>query len=379
MPINDLSSELQYAVDLLAIFAFALSGAFMAVRKDFDVFGTVILSEAAGLGGGLFRDLVLGVVPVAFSDLGYFFTPIAAAAVVYFGHRLSIDHKVRDNKLLDVSDAAALGLFSVTGTIKALEHGFSVPAAATLGTASAVGGGVLASLVALEVPSLLRWNHDLYALPAFVGACTTAALHVGGLLSTTTVLGAAGFAVFLRLLALRYGWRTPRSQFWRNPFAGLRHQPVPPRTVCSAQAEQTPFPPHRTPLLDGPATPAAAPAALEEDTVAIRRPEADTVTFRQVEAADLVEPHATDPRIALMRLTAEDRSTDRGSRSSTPDRRPHNRLEAVPAPRPSKPVRSGELGAAPGGAPVGGAAGGPGLPGPLRSVSGLPPGRRHPA
>lgn len=273
MPINDLGSDIRYAIDLLAIFAFALSGAFLAVRKDFDFFGTIVLSEAAGLGGGLFRDLVLGVMPVAFTDLGYFFTPVVAAAVVYFGHGLSLDHKVRDNALLSVSDAVALGIFSVTGTIKALDYGVSTPAAAALGMASACGGGALASLVVLEVPSLLRWNRDLYALPALAGAGATATLHVSGLLNMATALGAATFAVCLRLLALRYGWRTPRSQFWREPFAGLRHQ----------------------------AAPAHGPFASEEDTVVSRRPEIDTVTFRLSAQSAPEGRHVTDPRLLLMR------------------------------------------------------------------------------
>ncbi|MGO4758896.1 TRIC cation channel family protein, partial [Streptomyces sp. 2MCAF27] len=43
MPIAELSGAVQYVMDLLGIFAFALSGAFLAVRKDFDIFGTVIL------------------------------------------------------------------------------------------------------------------------------------------------------------------------------------------------------------------------------------------------------------------------------------------------------------------------------------------------
>ncbi|MEV0636988.1 trimeric intracellular cation channel family protein [Streptomyces sp. NPDC050619] len=226
MPIDDLSGAVQYAMDLVGIFAFALSGAFIAVRRDFDIFGTVILSEAAGLGGGLFRDLVLGVTPVAFTDLGYFFTPCAAAAIVYFGHRLYDDGKVHGSGLFDVSDAAALGLFSVTGTIKALAHGFNLPAAATLGSVSAVGGGVLASLLALEVPSLLRWDRDPYALPALVGAGGTAVLYAAGLLNVGTAVGTAVVAVSLRLLALRYSWRMPRSHFWRNPFAGMRLQPA---------------------------------------------------------------------------------------------------------------------------------------------------------
>lgn len=258
MLINDLSGEIQHMMDLLGIFAFALSGAFMAVRRDFDLFGTLILSWAAGLGGGLFRDLVLGVTPVAFTDLGYFFTPVAAALIVYFGHRLHDDHKVRKSALLDISDAGALGIFSVTGTIKALDHGFNIPAAAVLGSVSAVGGGALASILALEVPSLLKWDRDLYALPALVGAGSTAALHVGGLLNVGTAVGTAVFALLLRVLALRYRWRTPRSHFWRDPFSGMRHQPT---TTDS--------------------TPQKVRSALEADTVTLSHVEVQTVQLRR--------------------------------------------------------------------------------------------------
>ncbi|MER5430643.1 TRIC cation channel family protein [Streptomyces sp. NPDC002588] len=248
MPIDELSGAVQYVMDLLGIFAFALSGGFLAVRKDFDIFGTVILSEAAGLGGGLFRDVVLGVPPVAFTDLGYFFAPCVAATIVYFGHRLRYDDEVARSGKLDLSDAAALGLFSVTGTIKALAHGFNIPAAMTLGAGSAVGGGVLASLLALEVPSLLRWNRDLYALPALIGAGGTAILHATGLLNIGSAVGTAVFAFTMRLLALRYRWRTPRSHFWRNPFAGMREQ-------------RSPQPPP---------SPAQSPS-LEENTIIFRR------------------------------------------------------------------------------------------------------------
>jgi uncharacterized membrane protein YeiH len=228
MAIGELNGAVQYVMDLFGILAFALSGAFLAVRKDFDVIGAVILAEAAGLGGGLFRDLVLGVPPVAFTDLGYFFTPWVAALVVYFGHRLKHDGKVHEGGLFDMPDAAALGLFSVTGTIKALQHGFNLPAAASLGIASAVGGGVLVSLLAQETPSLLRWDRDLYALPALAGAGATVALYAVGLLNVGTAIGTAVLAFGLRMLAVRYHWRTPRSQFWQNPFWGLRLQPAPP-------------------------------------------------------------------------------------------------------------------------------------------------------
>ncbi|MGI5349926.1 trimeric intracellular cation channel family protein [Streptomyces sp. CA-250714] len=286
MPIDELSGTVQYAMDLLCIFAFALSGAFLAVRKDFDIFGTVILSQAAGLGGGLFRDLVLGVTPVAFTDLGYFFTPCATAAVVYFGHHLRHDGEVHEGRLFDISDAAALGLFSVTGTIKALDHGFIIPAAVTLGSASALGGGVLAHLLALEQPALLRWNRDLYALPALVGATSTALLHYTGLLNVSTAIGATLFAFGLRLLALRYNWRTPRSHFWRNPFAGLRQQPPPTNTTT---------------------------ATMEADTITLPRLHTSASTHRQDTRPPL--PRIPDPRLLLHHPTRHrpDRKVERAT------------------------------------------------------------------
>ncbi|MFC9464180.1 TRIC cation channel family protein [Streptomyces coelicoflavus] len=123
---------------------------------------------------------MIGVRPVAFSDLGYFLTPWAAAVIVYFGHRLHRGGTALESRLFDLGNAAALGLFSVTGTVKALSHGFDVPAAVTLGAASAVGGGVLSSLLALEVPPLLRWNTDLYAVPALAGGVVVTLLRAAG-------------------------------------------------------------------------------------------------------------------------------------------------------------------------------------------------------
>lgn len=299
MPIAELSGAVQYVMDLLGIFAFALSGAFLAVRKDFDIFGTVILSEAAGLGGGLFRDLVLQVTPVAFTDLGYFFTPCAAAAIVYFGHRLRHDDKADQSRLFDISDAAALGLFSVTGTIKALAHGLNIPAAVTLGSASAVGGGVLAHLLALEQPMLLRWNRDLYALPALAGAISAALLYSTGLLNVGTAIGTSLFAFGLRLLALRYNWRTPRARFWRNPFAGLRQQLPTVKPAAGSAPSPSPAP------------------STEADTIMLRSPEVDTST----EADTSTLPASATETVRLPPIDARP-LVDRGDRVLPPAQPP---------------------------------------------------------
>ncbi|MFF4041910.1 MULTISPECIES: trimeric intracellular cation channel family protein [unclassified Streptomyces] len=202
------SPSVQHTLDVIGIFVFAISGALLAVRKNFDVFGIAVLAEVTALGGGLFRDVIIGAVPpAAFTDLGYFFTPLLAALVVFFLH----PHVERIQSAVLVFDAAGLGLFSVTGTTKAYSYGLNLTASATLGLATAVGGGVLRDVLANEVPSLLRWDRDLYAVPAIVGATMVVlCIHYDVLTSFTSGL-AVVTAFALRLLAMRYHWRAPRA------------------------------------------------------------------------------------------------------------------------------------------------------------------------
>ena len=141
--------SVQHGLDLAGIFVFAISGALLAVRKNFDVFGMVVLAGVTGLGGGLFRDVVIGAVPpAAFTDLGYFLTPLAATVLVFFLH----PQVERITRAVMVFDAAGLGLFCVTGTVKAHDYGLGLTASAAMGLATAAGGGVLRDVLANEVP-----------------------------------------------------------------------------------------------------------------------------------------------------------------------------------------------------------------------------------
>jgi uncharacterized membrane protein YeiH len=206
----------QHALDVAGIFVFAISGALAAVRRNYDVFGMAVLAEVTALGGGLFRDLVIGAVPpAAFTDLGYFSTPLVATALVFFLH----PQVERINATVNVFDAAGLGLFCVAGTVKAYDYGLGLVASAALGLATAAGGGVLRDLLANEVPSLLRWDRDLYAVPAMVGASAVALLIRWDALNGVTSGFAALIAFVLRLLALRFHWRAPRA--WHRRSAAL--------------------------------------------------------------------------------------------------------------------------------------------------------------
>ena len=198
----------QQVLDTVGIFVFALSGGLLAVRKNLDIFGIAVLAEVTALGGGVFRDLIIGAVPpAAFQNMGYFFTPLVAALVVFFLH----PEVQRINRAIQVLDAAGLGLFCVTGTAKAHDFGLGSVADIALGMATAVGGSVARDLLAHELPSLLRWDRALYAVPALVGSTVVAVLIALGRLDGVTGTLAALVAFVLRLLALRYDWRAPRA------------------------------------------------------------------------------------------------------------------------------------------------------------------------
>ena len=199
------------ALDLIGIFAFAISGALLAIRRDFDVVGIAILAVATALGGGIVRDLMLGdTPPLAFVRWEYLVVPLAAAGIALVAH----PELERLTRTLLVFDAAGLGLFCVAGTVKALEHGLAPVAAAALGVTTAVGGGVLRDVIARDTPALVRPDSELYAVPAVAGGLVVAVCWeleaydpTIGAIVAVTIFGS-------RCLALRLHWHGPRA--WRR-------------------------------------------------------------------------------------------------------------------------------------------------------------------
>ncbi|TDD95847.1 trimeric intracellular cation channel family protein [Actinomadura rubrisoli] len=197
-----------WLLDLAGIFVFAVSGALAAVRQRLDVVGMVVLAEITALGGGILRDLLIGSVPpTAFTSLGYVLVPLSASGLVFFWH----PQVTRLLPAVLLFDAAGLGLFCATGTLKALDHGLSPLHSVLLGVVTAVGGGILRDMLSGQIPSVL-YDRQLYALPAMLGAAVTAAAWAADLHGGTVTAGAALLAFALRVLALRYGWRTPRPR-----------------------------------------------------------------------------------------------------------------------------------------------------------------------
>lgn len=190
--------------DLVGVFFFALSGSLLAARKNIDITGSLVLGLLAGLGGGIIRDVMLGVTPLALTTPVLLVPPFVAAAVVYLlGAHL---HRVRT--LIIVFDAAGLGLFCTFGTARALDHGMPVASALLLGGVTAVGGGLMRDVVANEIPAVFSGS-DLYIIPAATGAGLTALAVATGTWGPVAAVALSTFAFGFRMVAWRLQWRVP--------------------------------------------------------------------------------------------------------------------------------------------------------------------------
>lgn len=202
-----LEPALERTLDLVGVFVFAISGALLAVRKGFEIVGVTSLALVTALGGGIMRDVVLGATPpVAFSNASYLVVALCAASVVFFLHT-QIDARI--NRAVLIFDAAGLGLFCVTGSLKAVVFGTSVVGAILIGVISAVGGGIVRDVLANEPPSLFHRESRLYAIPAALGATIVVVTWRNDVYSGGVAAAVAVGVFALRIGALHFGWRAP--------------------------------------------------------------------------------------------------------------------------------------------------------------------------
>jgi uncharacterized membrane protein YeiH len=191
-------------LDLVGIFAFAVAGALVAVRKNLDLFAALVLGGVTGLGGGFIRDVLIGATPpAALADWRYLLVPVAAGLLTFVFHPTV----GRLERVVTLFDAFGLALFCVTGALKAVDYGLDPLPAALMGMLTGIGGGMLRDVLSGSVPVI--FEGVLYATPALAGATVAVLLDRTDL--PLLVVAAAGFTTCLgwRLLALVRGWRAP--------------------------------------------------------------------------------------------------------------------------------------------------------------------------
>ena len=202
-----------FILEIIGTVAFSVSGAMTAIRKRMDVLGVIILGLITAVGGGVIRDLVLGITPPATFRRPIYAAVAAFTAIVIFfpfvRRFLSHTHRFYD-AILFFMDSLGLAIFTVMGIFSANEQAVKHSTFLLLfvGVITGVGGGVLRDILAGNTPYI--FVKHIYACASLTGAAVCVVLwsHVGSVLAM--VAGAATVFV-IRILAAHFKWNLPRA------------------------------------------------------------------------------------------------------------------------------------------------------------------------
>lgn len=197
-------------LDLIGVFVMGVAAGALAARLNFDVVGFAIIGIAAGLGGGLVRDLILDYgTPAAFDGPWYLACALTGAL---FSFVISTDGPWW-RRLVTVLDIAAMGLWAATGTAKSIGYGLDPLPAILLGVTSAVGGGVIRDVLVGRIPAIFGGG-PLYATGALITAIGTWGVAALGIPSPFVLVAVAMGALLAGLAAWRR-WSLPAHAEWQ--------------------------------------------------------------------------------------------------------------------------------------------------------------------
>ncbi|BDY12676.1 trimeric intracellular cation channel family protein [Hydrogenimonas cancrithermarum] len=195
------------AADAIGLVTFAVSGFLMGVRKGLDLLGIVIAAFLTALGGGVIRDVIVGRMPIAFTE-GSVLLFVVAGIVLALSLKLHKKERPERFAIFIVMDSIGLVAFAITGALVGIEAKFNLFGVMLLAFMTAVGGGMLRDMMVNEVPIVL--TSDFYGTIALLIALLVYLCSLVGCLGTFTLMSIAAGALFLRLLAYYKKWQLPK-------------------------------------------------------------------------------------------------------------------------------------------------------------------------
>ncbi|CAM1343474.1 trimeric intracellular cation channel family protein [Tenacibaculum amylolyticum] len=194
-----------YILDILGTFAFAISGALVASKKNFDLFGVIIIAFVTAVGGGMLRDIMINAHPINWiGDLNYIWT-ILIAVVFTFLFKSKIEPL---RKTFFLFDTVGISVFTLLGLQKGLSLHLPIFVALIMGVVSAVFGGVIRDVLTRKVP--LIFKKEIYASACFLGGIFYLLLCFFEVNETINFIISAAIIIVVRTLSVIYKLELPR-------------------------------------------------------------------------------------------------------------------------------------------------------------------------
>ena len=207
--------EILKLLEIIGTVAFAVSGGLMAIGASLDLFGVLFVSCITAFGGGIVRDLLLGVHPPSiFNNFPVFLvamlTAFAVFIVAYINRKRFSVFKLQVEYVNNFFDALGLAAFTVIGSEIGYVNGFADNSfiIIIIGMLTGIGGGIFRDILIDTTPYVFKKH--VYALTAIIGSILyfilrkyTANISIASLSAMVTV-------ILLRLLATKYRWSLPK-------------------------------------------------------------------------------------------------------------------------------------------------------------------------
>ncbi|MGF0039678.1 trimeric intracellular cation channel family protein [Peptoniphilaceae bacterium SGI.131] len=211
-------SNFIFAFEIIGVVAFAIAGALEAIKAKMDFLGVLILSCITALGGGIVRDLVLGIHPPnAFRNPIYLYIAALSSVVVFIlayrsgKVKAKTVNKIFENTLM-ILDAIGLAVFTVLGMNVAFNQNLNNSGVLYIfvGMITGVGGGMIRDILLLRMPYIL--DRDVYASASLIGGLVYFCMRrYTNIQVAFSMLICIFLIIFVRILALRYKWKLPKA------------------------------------------------------------------------------------------------------------------------------------------------------------------------
>jgi uncharacterized membrane protein YeiH len=204
-----------FILEIIGVIAFSLSGALTAMKKEMDIFGACVLGMTTSIGGGIIRDVILGITPpTAFINPLYAIIGFLSPTITYIPKLQKFftrKHRTYDFCLM-IADALGLSIFTVVG-VNACFDAIQSPNVFTvifLGVITGVGGGILRDVMSLNLPKV--FVKHFYACASLLGAVASFVIRIYFSTVFATITGAI-VVLTLRILAYKLRWTLPKPKY----------------------------------------------------------------------------------------------------------------------------------------------------------------------
>ncbi len=203
-------------LDVIGVIAFAVSGAMTAIEKKMDLLGICVLGIVTSVGGGVIRDVILGITPPrVFTNSRDVLIAAIISCIVFIVTFLkkykSKKVMILSDNILMISDAIGLGAFTIIGINVAIStlNDYNSFLLVFVGVITGVGGGVLRDIMCGSVPYIFQKH--IYAVASAAGAISYVFVYEVIGRNVATVICSL-LVISIRFLAAHFQWNLPRIE-----------------------------------------------------------------------------------------------------------------------------------------------------------------------